>query len=155
MLAGLAAGAAGTAALDAVTYLDMAVRGRPASLTPEQTVQRAEELTGLRLAADPDGERAANRRTGLGALLGIGAGLGVGALYGLFRPRLDGVPRPLLALGVGLAANVGTTGPMAVLGITDPRHWSATSWASDLVPHLVYGCVTAGVLDMTRRRRWR
>jgi xanthosine utilization system XapX-like protein len=151
VLAGIAAGAAGTTALNAVTYLDMVVRARPASSTPEQTVRRAEELTGVRLAADPDGEPAENRRAGLGALLGIGAGLGVGAMYGLFRPRLRGVPPPVLALGVGLAANVGTTGPMAVLGITDPRRWSGTSWASDLVPHLVYGGITAAVFDLMRR----
>ncbi len=31
LLLGAAAGAAGTTALDAVTYLDMALRGRPAS----------------------------------------------------------------------------------------------------------------------------
>lgn len=35
-LHGLAAGAAGTTALNAVTYLDMALRGRPASTTPEE-----------------------------------------------------------------------------------------------------------------------
>ena len=38
MLRGAAAGAAGTTALNVVTYLDMAVRGRPASSTPERTV---------------------------------------------------------------------------------------------------------------------
>jgi drug/metabolite transporter (DMT)-like permease len=152
VIAGIAAGAAGTTALNAVTYLDMVVRARPASSTPEQTVRRAEELTGVRLGADPDGEPAENRRAGLGALLGIGAGLGIGAIYGLFRPRLRRVPPPLLALGVGLAANVGTTGPMAALGITDPRRWSATSWASDLVPHLAYGGITAAVFDLMRQR---
>ncbi len=39
-LLGAAAGAAGTTALNAVAYLDMAVRGRPASSTPEDTVER-------------------------------------------------------------------------------------------------------------------
>ena len=34
LLAGIAAGAAGTTALNATTYLDMALRGRPASRTP-------------------------------------------------------------------------------------------------------------------------
>ncbi|MGI8900330.1 MAG: hypothetical protein ACR2HA_05280 [Nocardioides sp.] len=34
VLAGVAAGAAGTTALNAVTYLDMAIRGRGTSSTP-------------------------------------------------------------------------------------------------------------------------
>ena len=38
-LRGAAAGAAGSTALNAVTYLDMAGRGRGSSSTPEQTVQ--------------------------------------------------------------------------------------------------------------------
>lgn len=147
MLAGIAAGATGTTALNAVTYLEMVARARPASSTPEQTVRRVEELTGVRLGMDPDGETAANRRAGLGALLGIGAGLGTGAVYGLLRPRLRRVPPALLALGAGLAANVGTTGPMLALGITDPRRWSADSWLSDLVPHLVYGGITVAVFE--------
>jgi hypothetical protein len=36
----LLAGAAGTAALNAVTYADMAVRGRAASQTPQRSVRR-------------------------------------------------------------------------------------------------------------------
>lgn len=151
VLSGIAAGAAGTTALNAVTYLDMAARARPASSTPEETVRRAEELTPLTLASDPEGDTARNRRAGLGALLGIAAGLGTGALYGALRPRLRRVPLPLLALGAGVAANVGTTAPMAALRVTDPRRWSADSWISDLVPHLIYGCVTAAVFDRMRR----
>ena len=46
-LAGAAAGAAGTTALNGVTYLDMAVRGRPASSTPEDTVDRLAEAVGV------------------------------------------------------------------------------------------------------------
>jgi len=38
---GLLAGAAGTTALTAVTYLDLALRGRPASTLPEETSRRA------------------------------------------------------------------------------------------------------------------
>jgi xanthosine utilization system XapX-like protein len=160
ILAGLVAGAAGTTALNLVTYLDMVARGRPASSTPEQTVRKVEDLTGLPLSAEgPDSDAARNRRSGLGALLGIVAGLGVGALYGLVRPRLDGVPVAALGVGAGLAANVGTSGPMAALGVTDPRQWPVSSWVSDLVPHLAYGAVTATVYELTRsrakRRRWR
>lgn len=60
VFAGLAAGAAGTTALNTVTYLDMVVRARPASGAGAAT----------------------NCRSGLGALLGTAAGLGVGAWYG-------------------------------------------------------------------------
>jgi hypothetical protein len=31
---------------------------------------------------------------------------------------------------------------MAVLGVSDPRTWSAADWISDVVPHLAYGVVT-------------
>lgn len=154
VLAGIAAGAAGTTALNLATYLDMIVNARPASTTPEKTVRRAEDATGLTLSADgADSETAANRRSGVGALLGIAAGLGTGALYGLVRPRLGDVPLAVLGVGAGLAANVGTTGPMAVGGITDPREWPASSWVSDLVPHLTYGLVTAAVWELARGRR--
>jgi hypothetical protein len=40
-----------------------------------------------------------------------------------------------------------TDGSMTALGLTDPREWSATDWASDLVPHLVYGAAAAAALD--------
>ncbi|HEY0816364.1 MAG TPA: hypothetical protein VGE11_24070 [Pseudonocardia sp.] len=157
VLTGLAAGAAGTTALNAVTYLDMAVRARPASTTPEDTVRKAEELTRLSLSdKGPDSDEAGNRRTAVGALLGIAAGLGTGALYGLVAPNLRRVPLVLLGTGAGLAANVGTTGPMAALGVTDVRTWSAASWVSDLVPHLAYGFATAAVWKLMqpgRRRR--
>ena len=39
LLRGAAAGAAGTAALNAATYLDMVIQGRGASSTPEQTIE--------------------------------------------------------------------------------------------------------------------
>ncbi|MGW4529278.1 hypothetical protein [Amycolatopsis sp. NPDC004378] len=149
-LAGIAAGAAGTTALNAVTYLDMVFRARAPSSTPEDTVRRAQELTGVGLG---DEDSTDNRRSGLGALMGIAAGLGTGALYGLVRPRLGHVPPLVLGVGCGLAANVGTTAPMAVLGITDPREWTADSWLSDLVPHLAYGLTTAAAWDWLRRAR--
>jgi hypothetical protein len=149
LLAGLVAGAAGTTALDAVTYLDMTVTGRPASTTPEDTVEKAEGLTGVSLGEDQD--TAANRRSGIGALLGIGAGLGTGVAYALADPALRSLPLPLRGVVAGLAANVGTTGPMTVLGVTDPRTWPASSWLRDLVPHLAYGMVTAAVYEALRK----
>jgi hypothetical protein len=149
LLAGVAEGAAGTTALNAATYLDMATRARPASTTPDDTVRKAQELTGVSLGeSDADAD---NRRSALGALLGIASGLATGAVYGLLRPHLRRVPLTLLGVGAGLAANVGTTGPMAALGVTDPRTWPADSWVSDLVPHLAYGLATAAAYEALRR----
>lgn len=153
IVAGIAAGATGTTALNAVTFADMALRARPASTTPDDTVAKAEELTGASLSKDgPDSDEAGNRRSALGSLMGVAAGLGTGALYGLVRPHLGRVPLALLGVGAGLAANVGTTGPMAALGVTDVRTWPAGSWVSDLVPHLAYGFATAAAFDLMRGR---
>ena len=144
-LRGAAAGAAGSTALNAVTYLDMAVRGRPASSVPEDTVEKLAEKT--HLAIPGDGLARANRVRGLGPLLGLVAGVGVGVLAGLVRAtgfRSQPLVGTLLTTaGVLVAAN----GPMTALGITDPRTWSRTDWISDLVPHLVYGAVVKTTLD--------
>lgn len=154
VLQGLAAGAAGTTALNAVTYLDMAVRARPASTTPEQTVRVTEKLTGISLSGEgSDSATAENRRSGIGALLGIATGLAAGASYGLARTRMRRTRSlPVLAALAGLGANVGSVVPIAALGVSDPRGWSLSSWLEDLVPHLVYGVVTAAVFEELRRR---
>jgi hypothetical protein len=144
-LRGAAAGAAGTTALNAVTYLDMAGRGRGTSSTPEQTVEAIAAKAHLPIPGE--GETRENRVQGLGPLTGLVAGVGVGVLVGLARAA--GLrSRPLVGTalttaGVLVAAN----GPMTVLGITDPRTWSATDWISDLVPHLAYGAVVQTTMD--------
>lgn len=146
--AGLIAGAAGTVALNAASYLDMAVRGRGASSAPADTVGRVADKLGIPLA--PEGEDTStgeNRRSGLGALLGYVTGLGVGAAYGALRGSLGPVPLPVAAGGLTVSATIGSAGPMALLGITDPRDWGAQSWVMDLVPHLAYGVVTAVVVE--------
>ena len=140
-LRGAAAGAAGTTALNVVTYLDMAVRGRPASSTPEQTLEKMAETAHLSIPGD--GKRRANRVQGLGALTGLVSGIGVGALFGMARS--SGLRTGTLL--TTLAVLVSTNGPMTVLGITDPRTWSRTDWVSDLLPHLAYGAVVATVMD--------
>src|SRR4051794_1156268 len=75
---GLLAGAVRTTALNAVTYLDMAVRARPASSTPEATVERGAELLAVTIPGDEDTRKA--REAGLGPLLGTAAGLGAGVV---------------------------------------------------------------------------
>jgi hypothetical protein len=144
-LRGAAAGAAGTTALNAVTYLDMVVRGRPASGTPAQTVEQLADRAHLTVPGE--GEARDHRVEALGALSGLVTGVGMGALLGLARAagwRPGPVGGSLAAAAVAL---VGANGPMTALGITDPRTWSRVDWASDLVPHLAYGVVTGTVLD--------
>ncbi len=144
LLAGLAAGAAGTTALNAVTYLDMTVRARPASSTPEDTAEKLANAVGIDIPGDKDDR--SNRLSGLGPLLGMAAGLGVGAALGVARSL--GFRPNLLVAGVltGAGAMVGTDAPMAALGVSDPRTWAAKDWLSDAIPHLVYGLVTAAVV---------
>lgn len=144
-LLGAAAGAAGTTALNATTYLDMAVRGRPTSSTPEDTVEALSAK--VHLPVPGEGEPRDNRLAGLGPLTGLVAGVGTGALLGLARAA--GWRPGLLAGGVAatLGALLGSNGPMTALGVTDPRTWPASSWVADVVPHLAYGVVTAVVLD--------
>jgi hypothetical protein len=152
LLAGLAAGAAGTTAINAVTYLDMALTARPPSTAPEDSVGKAEALVGVALSKKGrDSEEAANRRSGLGGLLGIAAGLGTGVAYALAQPAMHALPLPVRGVVAGLTADIGTTAPMTALGVTDPRTWPASSWARDVVPHLVYGLVTAAVYEALRR----
>ncbi|WP_433475631.1 hypothetical protein ACQPZP_00515 [Spirillospora sp. CA-142024] len=143
---GLAAGAAGTTALNLVTYMDMAVRGRPPSSTPERSVERLAGVVGVDLG---EGERAENRKAGLGPVLGFGTGLGAGLLYGLLAGRRR-VPRPVGAVVLMGLAMLGSSAPMTVLGLTDPREWTASEWAADVVPHLAYGAVAAGVYNALR-----
>ena len=83
VLRGAAAGAAGTTALNAVTYLDMAVRGRGTSSTPEDTVEKLADKA--HVAIPGDGRSGQNRVQGLGALTGLVAGIGFGVLAGLAR----------------------------------------------------------------------
>lgn len=142
--AGAAAGAAGTTTLNVITYLDMAVRGRPTSTTPEKTVEALANLAHFTVPGT--GDTQANRISGLGALTGYAAGIGIGILVGLayslgWRPGW--LPATVIATAGAL---IGTNGPMIALGVTDPRNWGAVDWISDLIPHVGYGLVTALVV---------
>jgi hypothetical protein len=143
-MAGAAAGAAGTSALNLATYLDMVIRARPASSTPEKTVQALSERSGIPVPGS-DKEKQ-NRIAGLGPLTGLAAGLFTGAALGAGR-ALGIRPGPLTGiLAAAALAMTSGNGPMTALGVTDPRTWSAADWASDLIPHLAYGVTTDAVL---------
>jgi hypothetical protein len=145
---GVLAGAAGTTALNAATYLDMALRGRPASDSTEQLVQAAADRASLAIPGDKDEQ--GNRVQGLGPLSGIAVGVAVGAVAGVAHRGLARRGRALPAVvevpligGVAMAlADV----PLKLLGISDPAAWGAADWASDAIPHLLYGLVTYAVL---------
>lgn len=145
LLRGAAAGAAGTTALNAVTYLDMAVRGRGSSSTPEETVQKLAETAHVQIPGDEQTRE--NRIQGLGPLTGLAAGIGVGMLGGLARASGYRSVTPVGIVLTALGAMVAGNGPMTVLGVTDPRTWSATSWLSDIVPHLAYGAVVKTTMN--------
>ena len=144
LLAGAAAGAAGTTVLNLITYLDMTARGRGASSTPEDTVEKLSDLVHVPVPG-ANGTRV-NRVTALGALTGIVSGIGVGAALGAAR-GLGWHPGPVVTgVTATVAALLGSNGPMTVLGVTDPRTWPLGAWISDVVPHLGYGAVTGAVL---------
>lgn len=153
MVDGAIAGAVGSAALNIVSYLDMAVRARPASSTPEQTAGRMADVVHVDLGPE---EKASNRRSGLGPVLGYGIGIAAGAAFGAFFARRR-LPLPLAAglLGGGVMAT--TDGSMTVLGVTNPRTWRKADWLSDIVPHLAYGAAAAAtwrrLRPPSRRRR--
>lgn len=147
---GAVAGAAGSTALNAATYLDMAVRGRPSSSTPEQTAERLASTVGVEVPGE--GEQRDNRLAGLGPLLGTAAGVGVGVLFGVLRAVRVRPSGPLGAVLVGGTVMAASDGMMTALGVTDPREWDANAWASDAIPHLVYGAVTVAALGALDRR---
>ena len=147
---GLIAGAVGTTVLNAVTYLDMAVRGRPASEMPARTVTTGLEL--LDVDVPGRGTERQDRETAIGALAGITAGVGIGVVSSLARAaglRLSPVLGPAVT---GAAAMAATDLPAAALGVTDLTTWSAEDWAADAVPHLAYGLATHQTLRALEKR---
>ena len=152
-LKGAMAGAAGTTALNAVTYMDMVVRGRGASSTPEQVVEELAKRAGLTIPGGAEVRQ--NRLEGLSALAGIATGVTVGALAGPLQRPVRGLGPLAGPVAIGGAAMLATDLSMARLGVSDPRTWDLTSWLSDIVPHLAYGAVVyaaLAVLPPDRRR---
>jgi hypothetical protein len=142
---GLVAGAAGTTVLHAVSQLDRAVRGRPASTVPARTVDAIADATGQEVPGRGAVREA--RRTALGSLAGIGSGLGVGVLASLARSAGVRMPGLVGAVVTGATAMAATDVPAAALSVTDPRTWTAADWASDAGPHLAYGAAVQAVVS--------
>jgi hypothetical protein len=146
---GLAAGAAGTSALNIATYLDMAVRARPASETPVKDVETLAQRAGVSLG---EGEDAEQRKQGVGALMGFVTGVAGGVAYGVVHPLAKHLPRPLAAAALGLGVMAATDGiSLALHNTTDPREWAPADWAADLIPHLAYGAATVATYGALAR----
>jgi hypothetical protein len=147
---GLAAGAVGTAVITAVTYADMAWRGRDASTLPGDVVDALADRLGTEVGG-ARGERA-NRRTALGALSGTVAGLGVGALVGTARAAGLRMPPVVGGIVTGALAMAATDGPAHALGVTDVREWTSEDWVADAVPHLAFGLAAHATLRLADGR---
>ena len=143
---GLAAGAVGVTALNTVSWLDMAVRARAASDTPQQVVDAVAERLGQSVPGSR-GERA-NRRSALGSLVGIASGLAVGVGASAARAAGIRLPGPLAAVATGAAAMAAADLPTSLLGLNDPRDWTAGEWLADAAPHLAFGLAAHAVLGL-------
>lgn len=110
MLHGTAAGAAGTTALNGVTYLDVALRARRASDTPQQAVETRAAKAGHPVPGE--GEQRTNQLAGLGPLSGTVTGVLVAVGAGVARPEVVkyrlGDLIPHLAYGVVTYATLPT-----------------------------------------------
>ncbi len=149
VIGGLVAGAAGTCAINAATYADIAMRGRPPSSVPEKTIEHYAQQAGVGFGSDP--KAAENRKGGVASLAGFATGVGGGLAFALVRRVTGFVPATLagIALGAGVMAFTDTSSARA--GATDPSTWSPSDWLADLVPHLIYGVVTASTFDSWSR----
>jgi hypothetical protein len=134
LVRGAIAGALGTFALNVATYADVALRNRPPSDVPEKVVEHYVELP-------------KNRASGVGALAGYATGVAGGVVYALAHRLFGVVPAPLRGLGLGFGVMAATDTSSTLAGATDPRNWGASGWLADIVPHAVYGVVTASAFD--------
>ncbi len=142
---GALAGAAGGAALNLVSYADMAVSGRSASAVPAQVIERLLERSGSPVDLGKGTERD-HRLQALGALSGLTNGIAVGAAAAWLREKGVRLPAVIGVVVLGGVAMVAADWPTKALGIDDPSSWSSSTWLSDALPHLVYGAVATAVI---------
>jgi hypothetical protein len=149
---GVVAGAAATSALNAVTYMDMVVRGRPPSRLPEDAVEQLSSVTHTEIPGV--GEARRNRIGAIGSLSGIATGVLIGAIVSpiLESKPVQRLPASMAALIAGGAAMGAANGPMARLGVSSPGSWSVSDWLSDAVPHLAYGATLVAASRLISHR---
>lgn len=144
VLYGAMAGAAGTSALNATTYLDMAMRGRPPSEVPKKMVKELANRSGIAQLEE-------NRERAFSALVGYVDGVGSGALFGLIRPAMKDVSWFWAGLALGAFTGLMSEGVATAMGQTDPRKWGVAGWLADIVPRAVYGWTAAVTYDELMR----
>lgn len=153
-LMGTAAGAVGTVALNITTWGDVALRGRPTSRLPAQvasTLARDARIDLAKgLADSPD--KLENRKTGLGMLMGYLVGLGIGTIYGIIRPHLGNISKPVAGAVIGATAMAASDAPSILFGLTKPSEWGIAGWLADIIPHYLYGLFTAIAYDAFTHR---
>lgn len=137
MLAGVAAGAAGTAVLNATTYLDIAVRGRAPSDLPSRMAKHLAQKIGISLDE--------HRQTGLGMLLGYADGLSVGAILSGARAVFPRLPMLWTGMALGIATLAISEGTATLMHEADPATW--TQWLSSLLPRFMYGWTACLIYD--------
>lgn len=149
LIAGLAAGAAGTAALNVTAYLDMLVRGRPASQLPARVAGKMADEVGVPLdfrapnqAGAVTGSQVSNRQEAVGALLGYANGIGFGVAYAVARLVVPRLPLWIGGAILGSATMAASDVPATQMRLTDPREWTTADWLADILPHAAYGLVT-------------
>ena len=147
---GLVVGTVATTALNLATYLDMLLRGRPASTVPAAAAGALARRVGVDLGDEP---QAAPRREAAGALSGYATGVALAMSYVLTEPRVRG-RRPFWLAGsaVGAAAMIVGNIPAVASGSTDPRRWDVADWLADVVPHAAYGLAAVATADAIGRR---
>lgn len=156
VLYGAMAGAAGTAALNATTYADMAMRGRAPSELPKKMVKEFANRSGVTRFDKPEeqlSDEQKHRESALGALIGYVDGVGSGALFGLIRPAMKDVSWFWAGLALGAFTGLLSEGIATAMGQTDPRKWGIAGWVADAVPRAVYGWTAAITYDELARDR--
>lgn len=152
---GTAAGAVGTTALNITTWGDMALRGRPASRIPAEMAGTLARDAGidLTMGLDDSPAKLEHRKTGLGMLMGYLTGLGIGTIYGIIRPHLGNISKPVEGAIIGAAAMAASDAPSILLGLTKPSNWGFSGWLEDIIPHYLYGLFTAIAYDAFTHRK--
>lgn len=163
IVAGLVAGAAGTLAMQLAGHLDALIRGEAPSRSAAEIGGRLADEIGLPLDYDVDADdtssdggsetldkRIQRRQEALGTLVEIGNGLTIGLLYGVARVVLPKAPSWLAGGALGALSMAAADYPAARLGVTDPERWRGTDWLADVVPHMVYGVVTAATFEIAK-----
>jgi hypothetical protein len=139
VIAGAVAGAAATAVLNATTYTDMAVRGRPPSTLPSRMAERFAQKLGITLDD--------NQKSGAGMLLGYVDGFGAGTAFSLARSMCPDVPALWAGIALGLATMAMSEGTATAMGETNPATWPASAWISGLIPRFMYGWTACLIYD--------